>query len=175
MCARLNASELRRRLLPRSGGQGVAGSNPAVPTVFRTLVASIGNETCHDRSHLPRRDGQGIQGGDCVVPRADCRFGGSDRRGDRAGRACRSPMGKRSAKRAWWAGPVALGRVGVRTVCWRASQLHQPPRAGRRLERRRRPRVAGGCGDHGQALFWYAWAAVSMVSPAPKCGPPPML
>jgi hypothetical protein len=32
MCDRLNASELRRRLLPRSGGQGVAGSNPAVPT-----------------------------------------------------------------------------------------------------------------------------------------------
>jgi hypothetical protein len=34
MHGRLNASELRRRLLPRSGGQGVAGSNPAVPTVF---------------------------------------------------------------------------------------------------------------------------------------------
>jgi hypothetical protein len=31
MCARLNAPELQRRLLPRSGGQGVAGSNPAVP------------------------------------------------------------------------------------------------------------------------------------------------
>jgi hypothetical protein len=25
------------------------------------------------------------------------------------------------------------------------------------------------------ALFWYASAAVSMVSPEPKCGPPPML
>jgi hypothetical protein len=34
------------------GGQGVAGSNPAVPTIFRTLVARIGNETRHDRSHL---------------------------------------------------------------------------------------------------------------------------
>ena len=44
MCDRLNASELQRRLLPRSGGQGVAGSNPAVPTVFRTLVGSSGNE-----------------------------------------------------------------------------------------------------------------------------------
>jgi hypothetical protein len=32
MCARLNAPELQRRLLPRSGSQGVAGSNPAVPT-----------------------------------------------------------------------------------------------------------------------------------------------
>ncbi len=34
------------------GGQGVAGSNPAVPTVFRTLVPRNGNEICHDRSHL---------------------------------------------------------------------------------------------------------------------------
>src|SRR5262245_24507613 len=30
------------------GGQGVAGSNPAVPTVFRTLVPRNGNENCHD-------------------------------------------------------------------------------------------------------------------------------
>ena len=34
---RLNASELRRRLPPRSGGQGVAGSNPAVPTGNRVF------------------------------------------------------------------------------------------------------------------------------------------
>jgi hypothetical protein len=34
------------------GGQGVASSNPAVPTVFRTLVLLIGNESSHDRSHL---------------------------------------------------------------------------------------------------------------------------
>src|SRR5262249_22093998 len=34
----LDASELRRRLLPRSGGQGVAGSNPAVPTQVRGLI-----------------------------------------------------------------------------------------------------------------------------------------
>src|SRR5262249_24372564 len=40
MCAGLNASELRRRLLPRSGGQGVAGSNPAVPTQVRRLIAN---------------------------------------------------------------------------------------------------------------------------------------
>ena len=32
MGGKLNAPEQRRRLLPRSGGQGVAGSNPAVPT-----------------------------------------------------------------------------------------------------------------------------------------------
>jgi hypothetical protein len=31
MCARLNASELQRRLLPRSGVKG-RRSNPAVPT-----------------------------------------------------------------------------------------------------------------------------------------------
>src|SRR6266516_6766180 len=35
-----------------AGGQGVAGSNPAVPTVFRTLYGPTGNETRHDRSHL---------------------------------------------------------------------------------------------------------------------------
>src|ERR1019366_5966052 len=29
---KLNATELQSRLLPRPGGQGVAGSNPAVPT-----------------------------------------------------------------------------------------------------------------------------------------------
>jgi hypothetical protein len=32
MSDRLNAAELQRRLRPRPGGQGVAGSNPAVPT-----------------------------------------------------------------------------------------------------------------------------------------------
>jgi hypothetical protein len=52
VCDRLDASELRRRLLPRSGGQGVAGSNPAVPTSFRTPYRPTGNETRHDRSHL---------------------------------------------------------------------------------------------------------------------------
>jgi hypothetical protein len=41
MCDRPNAPELRRRLLPRSGGQGVAGSNPVVPTgVFPTDVSA---------------------------------------------------------------------------------------------------------------------------------------
>jgi len=34
---RLNASELRIRLLPRSGGQGVADSNPAIPTGNRAF------------------------------------------------------------------------------------------------------------------------------------------
>ena len=34
------------------GRQGVAGSNPAVPTFFRTLVPRIGNEVWHDHSHL---------------------------------------------------------------------------------------------------------------------------
>src|SRR5882724_497227 len=38
------------------GGQGVAGSNPAVPTVFRTLVPRNGNEVSRDRSH-PTRPG----------------------------------------------------------------------------------------------------------------------
>jgi hypothetical protein len=32
MSDRLNAAELQRRIRPRPGGQGVAGSNPAVPT-----------------------------------------------------------------------------------------------------------------------------------------------
>jgi hypothetical protein len=40
MCGRLNVSELRRRLLPRPGGQGVAGSNPAVPTDSRAFSKS---------------------------------------------------------------------------------------------------------------------------------------
>jgi hypothetical protein len=62
VCARLNASELRRRLLPRSGGQGVAGSNPAVPTVFRTLVPRTGNEVSHDRSHLDPSADSGLGG-----------------------------------------------------------------------------------------------------------------
>jgi hypothetical protein len=43
MCDRLNAFELRRRLLPRSGGQGVAGSNPAVPTQVRGLTPNLGS------------------------------------------------------------------------------------------------------------------------------------
>jgi len=32
-----------------------------------------------------------------------------------------------------------------------------------------------GDGDHGHGLFPYCSAAVSMVSPEPKCGPPPTL
>src|SRR6266571_4071784 len=50
-----------------TGGQGVAGSNPAVPTDFRTLVPRTGNESSHDRSHLAQRDEQSIQGGDYAV------------------------------------------------------------------------------------------------------------
>ncbi len=42
----------RKCLAPRPGGQGVAGSNPAVPTVFRTLMPLTGNESSHDHSHL---------------------------------------------------------------------------------------------------------------------------
>ena len=33
----------------------------------------------------------------------------------------------------------------------------------------------GRSGKHGHALFSYASATVSMVSPEPKCGPPPVL
>ena len=40
MYGRLNASELRRCLLPLSGGQGVAGSNPAGPTGQRVVGAT---------------------------------------------------------------------------------------------------------------------------------------
>jgi hypothetical protein len=56
MCARLNASELRRRQLPRSGGQGVAGSNPAVPTQVRRLIRSLGWAFCRpgDQDRRPR-------------------------------------------------------------------------------------------------------------------------
>ncbi len=49
------------------GGQGVAGSNPAVPTGFRTLVPQIGNKTGHDHSHPTGRDEQNIQGGGHVI------------------------------------------------------------------------------------------------------------
>src|SRR6266516_1571595 len=48
---RLNPSELRRRLLPRPGGQGVAGSNPAVPTGQRLVAAQIGLRESHAESH----------------------------------------------------------------------------------------------------------------------------
>jgi hypothetical protein len=44
-------SELRRRLLPRSGGQGVAGSNPAVPTGQRLVAAQIGLRESQTESH----------------------------------------------------------------------------------------------------------------------------
>ncbi len=50
------------------GGQGVAGSNPAVPTGSRTLVPRIGNENCHDRSHRTGWDEQSIQGGGRAIP-----------------------------------------------------------------------------------------------------------
>ena len=33
----------------------------------------------------------------------------------------------------------------------------------------------GRSSEHSHALFTYASAAVSMVSPEPKCGPPPVL
>jgi hypothetical protein len=46
MPSRLNTSELLIRLLPRSGGQGVAGSNPAVPTQVRRLTRSSGPTLC---------------------------------------------------------------------------------------------------------------------------------
>jgi len=38
----LNAAELPKRLLPCPRGQGVAGSNPAVPTVFERLCPELG-------------------------------------------------------------------------------------------------------------------------------------
>src|SRR6516162_8494098 len=43
--------------------KGSPGSNPAVPTVFRTLVPRNGNETGHDHSHLTGRDERSIQDG----------------------------------------------------------------------------------------------------------------
>ena len=49
---RLNASELRRRLLPRSGGQGVAGSNPAVPTGSRVFSNIFTARQSQQKSHL---------------------------------------------------------------------------------------------------------------------------
>jgi hypothetical protein len=56
MYARLNASELQIRLLPRSGGQGVAGSNPAVPTQVGRLIRSLGWAFCGpgDQDRGPR-------------------------------------------------------------------------------------------------------------------------
>ena len=52
----LYAAELRKRLAKRSGGQGVAGSNPAVPTtrqntrtkITRGLLVPL---TCHSTTH----------------------------------------------------------------------------------------------------------------------------
>jgi hypothetical protein len=45
----------------------IAGSNPAAPTVFRTLVAPIGNETCHDRAQLTRRNRLRATGATVIV------------------------------------------------------------------------------------------------------------
>ena len=50
------------------GGQGVAGSNPAVPTVFRTPVPRNGNENGHDHSHLTGQDEQTIQADGQAIP-----------------------------------------------------------------------------------------------------------
>src|SRR5215813_13565487 len=52
MCDRLNAAELRRRLLPRSGGQGVAGSNPAVPTGNEVFSNIATPHKSQQKSHL---------------------------------------------------------------------------------------------------------------------------
>jgi len=63
---------------PRSGnipgGQGVAGSNPAVPTVFRTPVPRNGNENCHDHSHLTGQDEQTIQADGQAIPMTALRW-----------------------------------------------------------------------------------------------------
>jgi hypothetical protein len=47
----LNASELRRRLLPRSGGQGAAGSNPAVPTSSQAFPNILTQHQTQQKSH----------------------------------------------------------------------------------------------------------------------------
>src|ERR1700736_6303336 len=48
-----------------TGGQGVAGSNPAVPTVFRTLVALTGNQVGTIKAGCPRTgDSQSVKDGD---------------------------------------------------------------------------------------------------------------
>jgi len=49
---RLRASEQRRRLLPRSGGQGVAGSNPAVPTGTEVVSNIVTPHTSQQKSLL---------------------------------------------------------------------------------------------------------------------------
>ena len=50
------------------GGQGVAGSNPAVPTVFRTPVPRNGNENYHDHSHRTGRHEHTIQADGQAIP-----------------------------------------------------------------------------------------------------------
>ena len=72
LCAKVKASAWadgtwRSLVAHLTGGQGVAGSNPAVPTVFRTLVPRNGNETCHDHSHLTGRDEQSIESGSHAI------------------------------------------------------------------------------------------------------------
>jgi hypothetical protein len=65
---RIYAGERLPARLPRTypdalsvpGGQGVAGSSPAVPTVFRTLVPRNGNESGPGRSQLTRAGGHRI-------------------------------------------------------------------------------------------------------------------
>ncbi len=53
-----------------TGGQGVAGSNPAVPTVFRTLGALTGNQVGTIMVGCPERGQQGVQTG-CPVDSPD--------------------------------------------------------------------------------------------------------
>src|SRR6516225_2115763 len=45
------------------GGQGVAGSNPAVPTGFSNTCAPKWEQNRHDHSHLTGRDEQSIHDG----------------------------------------------------------------------------------------------------------------
>jgi hypothetical protein len=97
-------------------GSGVAGSNPAVPTVFRTLVPLIGNESSHDRSHL------------APAGRANPRT-----RRDRAGSRHHGAPGRRGVGS--WHGPPRQRRAGPRSshsgtrfgcgwICMRRTRSH---------------------------------------------------
>ena len=112
------------------GGQGVAGSNPAVPTVFRTLVSRIGNENGHDRSHLTQSRGWGMgRGLTSLLPRGHHQATAGQR--DTVallGRECRCPAGCWRAMGAAMAGGRSAGvRLGdgragggrLVSACWR--------------------------------------------------------
>ena len=51
-----------------TGGQGVAGSNPAVPTGFSNTCTPKWERNCHDHSHLTGQDEQTIQTDGQAIP-----------------------------------------------------------------------------------------------------------